>query len=101
MRLYAVSTGSRFDRVAWVLADIGPNNSDTLENAIMRTFLIMLSLMLLPSWSGLVLAQSDYGPGAMGGGGSGGMMIIPMLFGLLVLAILILAVMALVKYLRQ
>lgn len=73
--------------------------------SIYRTLLFAL---LLP-WTGLALAAGS-GPGAMGDGGMmgcdmgmmmGGFMIVPMLGGLLLLVVLILAIMALVKYLRH
>jgi len=68
----------------------------------------LLSALLLP-WTGVALAAGS-GPGAMGDGGMTGcdmgmmmggfMMIVPMLGGLLLLIVLVLAIMALVKYLR-
>lgn len=72
---------------------------------ICRTLLFAL---LLP-WTGLALATGS-GPGAMGDGGMmgcdmgmmmGGFMILPMLGGLLLLIVLVLAILALVKYLRH
>lgn len=68
-------------------------------------------LIPLLFWSGLSLAAEGSGPGTMGGAGTmectgmmgmmGGFMIIPALFGLLLAAVLILAILALVKYLRH
>lgn len=62
-------------------------------------------------WSGLALAAEGSGPGTMGGAGTmgctgmmgmmGGFMIVPALFGLLLAATLMLAIMALVEYLRH
>jgi uncharacterized membrane protein len=66
---------------------------------------------LLSLWSGLAMAANDYGPGAMGDGVAtcggmmgmmgGFMMIIPAVLGLLLLATLVMAIMALAKYLRR
>lgn len=72
---------------------------------------LVVTLLSLSIWTGPALAQSGSGSGGMGGGsmmhgGSmaemmGGFMVIPLLIGLLVLIVLVLAIMALVKYLRQ
>lgn len=74
----------------------------------MKSIQKILSLALLPLWSGWALAAEGPPPG-MGDGGmmecGGGMMTLMMgisaLFGLLLLAGLILAVLSLIKYLRR
>lgn len=67
-----------------------------------------LTLLLLQFWTVLAMAQS--GSGGMGGGMMngdtmsqmmGGFMIVPLVIGLLVVFALVLAIAALVKYLRQ
>lgn len=76
---------------------------------MMKPMQMGLWLMPLSFWSGLTLAAAGSGPGTMGDGGMmdcegmmmGGFMIVPALFGLLLAATLILAIMALIKYLRR
>jgi len=67
--------------------------------------------MVLTFQDGVVLAAQGSGPGAMGSGGTaqcdgmmgmmGGFMIVPIAGSLLLLTLLILAIVALVKYLRH
>jgi len=70
-----------------------------------------LLLIVLTFQEGLVLAAQGFGPGAMGSGGTaqcdgmmgmmGGFMIVPIVGSLLLLTLLILAIVALIKYLRR
>lgn len=71
---------------------------------------IVVTLLLLQIWTVSVLAQDGSSTRGTGGGMMhgetmaqmmGGFMIVPMLIGLLVLILLVLAIAALVKYLRQ
>jgi len=70
----------------------------------------VVTLLLLQIWTGSVFAQSGSGTHGMGdcmmNGETmaqmmGGFMIVPLLIGLLLLTLLILAIAALVKYLRH
>lgn len=83
-----------------------------------RTRTLFWTLVSMFFWTGSALAAGDSGPGAMGDGGMmsdggmmqcdgmmgmmmGGFMIVPMLAALLLLVTLILAILALIKYLRR